>query len=61
MATNSKPRLQLFNKSVVTVFLNANFDVTDSQLGPTRDHGYLWRSHSYWRVQKSDAVLRARA
>lgn len=32
----SKIYLQLYNKSVVTVVLNAHFDVTDAQLGGTR-------------------------
>ena len=32
----SKIYLQLFNSSIVTVVLNANFDVTDTQFGSTR-------------------------
>jgi len=32
----SKIYLQLFNNSIVTVVLNANFDVTDTQFGSTR-------------------------
>jgi hypothetical protein len=83
----SKVHLQLFNKSIVTVYLNADFDVTDTQFGPSRhqialrsthiaevvnpdapneqelpvgnDHGYLWRFHSYWRVEEKDGGVYA--
>lgn len=74
--------LQLFNKSVVTVVLDAEFDVSDTQFGSTqhqiavrstriaevnnlgrpdehelplgKEHGYMWRLYSYWRIEEKD-------
>lgn len=41
----SRIHLQLFNKSVVTVYLNADFDVTDTQFGPARYQIALRSTH----------------
>ena len=74
--------LQFFNKSLVTVVLNANFHVSDTQAGSGRyqiasystriaetkdpsnpdqfelpvgrDHGYMWRLNTYWRIEEKD-------
>jgi hypothetical protein len=74
--------LQLYRKTIVTVVMNANFDVEYWQLDSTRsmskscstriaevqnagksderelpvgrDHGYLWRLYSYWRIEEKD-------
>jgi hypothetical protein len=78
----SKIYLQFYNKSLVTVVLNAYFDVMETQIGKSRiqsasrstrivevvdpggpdehertdgnDHGYMWRLHSYWRIEEKD-------
>jgi hypothetical protein len=74
--------LQFYRKSIVTVVINANFDVQYTQLDGThsmsrsystriaevqnagkpderelpvgRDHGYLWRLYTYWRMEEKD-------
>ena len=74
--------LQFYNKSGVSVVLNANFDVDYAEFGPARtqsisrssriaevenvgqanerecpvgkDHGYMWRLTTYWRVEEKD-------
>jgi len=76
----SKIYLQLYNKSIVTVVLDAYFDVIETHIGSTQfqsasrstrivevvdaggpnerersdgnDHGYMWRLHSYWRIEE---------
>ncbi len=78
----SKIYLQFYTKSIVTVVLNAYFDVIETQIGNTRiqsasrstriaevvnwgspnehertdgkDHGYMWRLNSYWRIEEKD-------
>lgn len=78
----TKIYLQFYNKSIITVVLDAYFDVTETKIGPTRiqsasrstrivevedpdgpnehqrtdggDHGYMWRLHSYWRLEERD-------
>lgn len=73
---------QFYSKTLVTVVLNAYFDVLETRLGPTRiqsvsrstriaevldfdspderertdgkDHGYMWRLNSYWRLEEKD-------
>jgi hypothetical protein len=72
---------QFYSKTIVTVILNAYFDVTQTRIGSTRsqtvsrstrivevedpgtdeaepaegkDHGYMWRLNSYWRVEEKD-------
>lgn len=80
--TGSKVYLQFYNKSIVTVVMNVNFDVEYTEFGSSRsqsasrstriaevenvgkpnererpvgkDHGYLWRLNSYWRVEEKD-------
>jgi hypothetical protein len=77
-----KIHLQFYKKSIVTVGLNADFDVNYTELGSTRsqsvshsvriaevenvgkpnereypvgkDHGYLWRLDTYWRLEEKD-------
>ncbi len=51
----SKVRLQLYNKSVVTVFLNADFDVTDSQYGELR-HQIALRSTRIAEVSNAETA-----
>jgi hypothetical protein len=43
--SDTKIHLQLFNKSVVTVFLNADFDVRDTDYGPARYQIALRSTH----------------
>ncbi len=43
--SDAKIHLQLFNKSVVTVFLNADFDVTDTDFGADRHQIALRSTH----------------
>ena len=73
---------QFYSKTIVTVVLNAYFDVTETRVGSTRiqsvsratrivevmdfgepsereradgkDHGYMWRLNSYWRLEEKD-------
>ncbi len=73
---------QFYSKSIVTVVLNVDFDVVQTQLGSARsrsvsratrivevedfgtpserertdgkDHGYMWRLSSYWRIEEKD-------
>lgn len=78
----SKIYLQFFSKSMVTVVVNVDFDVSDTQYGSSRhqsvsrstrvaevadfgkpdehelpvgkDHGYMWRLYTYWRLEEKD-------
>lgn len=77
-----KVYLQFYRKTIVTVVINANFDVWYTQLDSThsmtksystriaevqnagkpderelpvgRDHGYMWRLYTYWRIEEKD-------
>ena len=79
---DSKIFEQFYSKSIITVVLNAYFDVAVTQLGRNRsqsvsrstriaevvnfgtpdehertdgkDHGYMWRLNSYWRIEEMD-------
>ncbi len=79
---HSKIFLQFYSKSIITVVLDAYFDITDTQVGGNRqesasrstrivevvdpgtpdehertdgkDHGYMWRLDSYWRIEEKD-------
>jgi hypothetical protein len=80
--SQSKIFEQFFSKSIVTVVLNAYFDVVQTQINAARaesvsrstrivevadfgtpmehertdgkDHGYMWRLNSYWRLEEKD-------